>query len=495
MSIPENTSALTGADIEAAAAAETYGLWLAVALGALAVSFVAAIYFLSRTQPGDAGKRAFMNATVLLCTTALLALMAAVAAAPSGGWRDVELITRQDWFRNNFEFLLVAGAIAVAIGASLYLRAWANVEDEARARIRRNETTIRATLVAGCAIGASVLAALGASAFSASLWQRQVAASISESPRVSLARIQATVDRITYLNEQIGETDLAVDRYARRSAELFLQANEMVVRTTRLRAEAQAAASEERTALDHQATLLLIQAEEAHRLGEVAKTRSLELDLELDRLELRRECNVFQIAQLIADDYRETYRPTVPRAAPGPDPECRSGEPDVPLQDWIEAALLVETVQTLTRSWMSSQMATRAPIALSIELILLMGALGALLEAAGRALFKGNRSDEIWRNDRTLVSLGLTIIFGMSTALVFFVLLNATIVATTTPPIEDLSAADFYNPFALALVGLAGGYSSHQVIGWLSTIVDQKRGQDSANAHDDQTSGDGAPPS
>jgi hypothetical protein len=150
-------------------------------------------------------------------------------------------------------------------------------------------------------------------------------------------------------------------------------------------------------------------------------------------------------------------------------------EPERDSRDISAARRLLDATQPLSRSWMSWELLRRAPIILSVELVLVMGALGALLRAASphvRRLAQfaaGETPDPSPQpGDRALLTLGLHIVFGMATAMVLFVLINVGIDAAA---VQSLSTVDDLNPFTMAALGLLGGYASLNVAAWMGDIV------------------------
>ncbi|MBC7767410.1 MAG: hypothetical protein H7124_01345 [Phycisphaerales bacterium] len=157
-------------------------------------------------------------------------------------------------------------------------------------------------------------------------------------------------------------------------------------------------------------------------------------------------------------------------------------------EDEVKALALVGAVRPLARSGMSYWLARRAPVALSVQLVLVMGALGALMRAISpllrRMLRVGSSADgapgaeaataaEIAAAPGGLVELGLQLVFGMATALALFVLLNVAIGASSLTQNADIPNGDELSPFAMAALGLLGGYAGLNVADWMGSLTTQ----------------------
>jgi hypothetical protein len=170
----------------------------------------------------------------------------------------------------------------------------------------------------------------------------------------------------------------------------------------------------------------------------------------------------------------------------------------------LDAERLIDAVLPLRRTWMSEQLAKRTPIALSIELVVVMGALGALLRLASarlRQAFVRPRdfspdalATHTHSNETTLLTLGLQVVFGMATALALFILLNVTINAASMEMTGARQNADNLNPFTMAGLGLLGGFAALNVADWMGEMSRRilERGSEADEAPDQGQ--DGAPP-
>jgi hypothetical protein len=146
--------------------------------------------------------------------------------------------------------------------------------------------------------------------------------------------------------------------------------------------------------------------------------------------------------------------------------------------DFLEASRLIDAGLPLQRSWMSSRLARRAPITLSIELVLVMGALGALLRVAAtrlRALTQqsvpGVANPMINDDQDALLTLALNVVFGMATALALFILMSVTINASSLHYSAEANLGDDLNPFTMAGFGLLGGFSALSVADWMDKLT------------------------
>lgn len=114
----------------------------------------------------------------------------------------------------------------------------------------------------------------------------------------------------------------------------------------------------------------------------------------------------------------------------------------------------------------SAYLAQGHPALLSTTLVLLMGALGALLYLFPAYL---NRPLPV-----TMAEIVVRLIFGMCAALAFYVLANAAIagfaIASTTPDAAGTSSS--LNPFTVSLVGIVAGVLSEDIAKWI-----QERGR------------------
>ena len=126
-----------------------------------------------------------------------------------------------------------------------------------------------------------------------------------------------------------------------------------------------------------------------------------------------------------------------------------------------EAAAL----QGLSRLGISADLAQGHPALLSTFLVLLMGALGALLYLFPAYL---NRAAPV-----TMAEIVVRLMFGMCAALAAYVLTNA---AISTFQISDTQSAPAtsagLNPFAVSLIGIVAGVLSEDIAKWI-----QERGR------------------
>lgn len=114
----------------------------------------------------------------------------------------------------------------------------------------------------------------------------------------------------------------------------------------------------------------------------------------------------------------------------------------------------------------SAFLAQGHPALLSTLLVLLMGALGALLYLFPAYL---NRPVPV-----TMAEIAVRLIFGMCAALAFYVLANAAIAGfSIASNVQQATTAAALNPFTVSLVGIIAGVMSEDIAKW---IQDRGRG-------------------
>jgi hypothetical protein len=120
------------------------------------------------------------------------------------------------------------------------------------------------------------------------------------------------------------------------------------------------------------------------------------------------------------------------------------------------------------------------PSLLSTLLVLLMGALGALLYLFPAYL---NRPQPV-----TMAEIAVRLIFGMCAALAFYVLANATIAGfSIASSVQQASSSSSLNPFTVSLIGIVAGVLSEDIAKW---IQDRGRGIFTAGGGTPGPSGD-----
>jgi hypothetical protein len=106
------------------------------------------------------------------------------------------------------------------------------------------------------------------------------------------------------------------------------------------------------------------------------------------------------------------------------------------------------------------------PTFLSTLLVLLMGALGAILY-----LFPAYMTRE---TPVTFAEIAVRMIFGMVTALAFYIVANATLAGLSFVPGQSAAAnAALLNPFTVGLVGIIAGVTADDIAKWI-----QRRGSE-----------------
>jgi hypothetical protein len=105
------------------------------------------------------------------------------------------------------------------------------------------------------------------------------------------------------------------------------------------------------------------------------------------------------------------------------------------------------------------------PTMLSTALVLLMGLLGAILY-----LFPAYMSRA---NPVTFAEIAVRSIFGMVTALAFYIVANASIAGLAFVPGGTMEAATAINPFTVSLIGIVAGIMADDIAKWI-----QRRGSE-----------------
>jgi hypothetical protein len=100
------------------------------------------------------------------------------------------------------------------------------------------------------------------------------------------------------------------------------------------------------------------------------------------------------------------------------------------------------------------------PASLSTVLVLLMGALGAILYLFPAYL---NRGEPV-----TFAEIAVRVIFGMCAALAFYMLANATISGfAISSGVEQASTSSSLNPFTVSLIGIVAGVLAEDIAKWI----------------------------
>jgi hypothetical protein len=124
-----------------------------------------------------------------------------------------------------------------------------------------------------------------------------------------------------------------------------------------------------------------------------------------------------------------------------------------------------EALRTLSPLGVSAYLAQGHPALLSTVLVLLMGALGALLYLFPAYL---NRAVPV-----TMAEIVVRLIFGMCAALAFYVLANAAIAGfSIASSVQQATTSAALNPFTVSLVGIIAGVMSEDIAHWI-----QERGR------------------
>lgn len=123
-------------------------------------------------------------------------------------------------------------------------------------------------------------------------------------------------------------------------------------------------------------------------------------------------------------------------------------------------------LQTLSPLGVAAYFAQGHPSILSIALVLLMGALGALLYLFPAYL---NRIEPV-----TMAEIAVRLIFGMCAALAVYVIANAAISGFSLgSPSQAATTSAALNPFTVSLLGIVAGVLSEDIAKW---IQDRGRG-------------------
>lgn len=138
--------------------------------------------------------------------------------------------------------------------------------------------------------------------------------------------------------------------------------------------------------------------------------------------------------------------------------------PDEATYDRVRGEVLA--LKNLSPWGISAYLAQGHPALLSTILVLLMGALGALLYLFPAYL---NRPQPV-----KLEEVFVRVIFGMCAALAFYVLANATVAGFALGQgVEQASTASSLNPFTVSLIGIVAGVLAEDIAAW---VRDRGRG-------------------
>ncbi|PZO56123.1 MAG: hypothetical protein DCF16_00030 [Alphaproteobacteria bacterium] len=496
----------------------------AVAAGLGALLLVISVIKISSVAMGKATDPAFGDAFAT-AVVGLVLLALGFVTARADGWEPPRFTALE----NNFEVLLLAAALSLVVLCGWTLRAWANAAAPAVIPARR-ERAFDISVIIASALGILVFVGIGASAFAARLAQREIEDLIqTTSSQISPERVLGAVEgiliydnRIIALRQAEATTEERQRALGRTSSDLAgvamrgelefwtifsdLSALTGVQKTpeplplTREQWERGDPQPSRPTFVEESARVLT---ESSRRLptDEGERRRANEILIQLRALqqtiresvmasdasasELRaiqfgiqdardaQECEIRRLALLI-DDTRPQVTGEAPTRLRDFLSNCNEREPPTATA-YQHAVRLVGAVRPLSRSWMSNSLARRAPITLSIELVLVMGALGAMLQAIGAQLARmlnmplktGESSARL-----TLSTLGTQVLFGTATALALFVLLNVVIGASSLTVNDAPPQGNNLNPFAMAALGLIGGYSSLKVAEWMGGLLE-----------------------
>lgn len=123
-------------------------------------------------------------------------------------------------------------------------------------------------------------------------------------------------------------------------------------------------------------------------------------------------------------------------------------------------------LQNMSPLGVSAFLAQGHPALMSTLLVLLMGALGALLYLFPAYL---NRPVPV-----TMAEIAVRLIFGMCAALAFYVLANAAVAGISiTSSVQQATTSSTLNPFTVSLIGIVAGVLSEDIAKW---IQDRGRG-------------------
>ena len=136
-------------------------------------------------------------------------------------------------------------------------------------------------------------------------------------------------------------------------------------------------------------------------------------------------------------------------------------------QGYAGVSAEVQALHTLSPWGIGSTLAHGHPAQLSIALVMLMGALGALLY-----LFPAYLTRPV---PVTMAEIAVRLIFGMCAALAFYVLANAGVAAFALSSSSQSAATTSasLNPFTVSLIGIIAGVLAEDIAKW---IQDRGRG-------------------
>lgn len=120
----------------------------------------------------------------------------------------------------------------------------------------------------------------------------------------------------------------------------------------------------------------------------------------------------------------------------------------------------VAALQTMSPLGVGSYLVQGHPAFLSTLLVLVMGALGAILYLFPAYL---NRKVEV-----TFAEIAVRLIFGMCAAIAFYVLANATVAGfSIAGDVQQASTASMLNPFTVSLIGIVAGVLAEDIAKWI----------------------------
>jgi hypothetical protein len=464
-----------------------------------------------------------------------LVLVALVVGSLAGVARWLDEVSQSEWIENNFEIHLGLGGIVLIVFADWIGRCWV-ASASGVARVQREFQVNVYSITFAAAMGVVVFVMIGSSAFAARLAQLQIEASAGADQRLSMERVQFVGARITDINAELlrlrradshfrdllirqrvvierNEVDMTAHYQEVTSVIDEIQANitsddffpiysnrptvfqveQLRERIDAIYAKTSAETPEwmisglngaiaripklDETLPAPDATLV-----EARRRANELNAILSELRRQRQELQGERNCIVASLASYITD-VNEDERPVAnEEQAPNRPTTLRVlfGQSTCTIPaNMAQAEQIIDVVQPLRRTWMSEQLAKRTPIALSIELVVVMGALGALLRLASSRLrqvfvrpaaFDASTEAAARANETTLLTMGLQVVFGMATALALFILLNVTINAASMQIMSDRQEAQNLNPFTMAGLGLLGGFAALNVADWMGKM-------------------------
>jgi hypothetical protein len=450
--------------------------WLACALITAGLG-VRDIRQLSLCADDKSRAQQFLRGGGLLMVGAALGLLEFGVWATSAGRGTISVFSESDWLGNNFEVLLIISSI-FAIGICDWVaRAWiqsAPAEEKERTR----EINLFSMTFA-CAIGVLVLASIGSSVFTARVAQIDFARASSAVPLLHVTRALSISRELASYR---AESD-AIDRKIVEARDAYYLQQETIELL-------QSAAPNGQPPLNNAAYLAATR--ESERIS-LYHDRLVEQSLRNIR---ERDCVVRALAQQIATTAGWQAGEDDPEFAP-PAEGSNCPYSAFGAAHFATANQLTDLVSPLLRTWMSAQLVWRAPVVLSIELVLVMGALGSLLRAATPYLvaFVGRLGgaktyEPPEQSDYLMLTLALHVVFGMATALIFFILLKTGVSAAelTTAGTEGVEAD--LNPFSMAALGLLGGYSSLNVAAWIGSLGEDLTKQNGDLARENEAEND-----